>query len=298
MVDSANGFTGSNAASASYGLNIVGNMLALNLSSPGTALTGTQWNGSQFLTVGLMAFKSSAGTFTATPSNIWSIINPAAAYQVMPPASFARVSCTPACPALTIPSTGSGHLLFMHVYGLASGYGHLSSVSGGGSWVIPTGAKTCQITWSFGAISCGWVLSSASGVTTVTPTMSAAGTYDFAIYEVSKSSGSITLDAQNSTYNGSASRTPSGQALTLTNGTSADDACFQQIFSNGSPTGAGAGNVTLYTAPWGQDLNEWSQTTPNGVATAALLNTNNGAAPIWQITPTATASIVSGVCFK
>ena len=124
--------------------------------------------------------------------------------------------------------------------------------------------------------------------------MSASGSYDIAIYEVSKSSGAITLDAQNSMYNSTTSLTPSGQSLSLSG---SDDACFQQIFADGAPTGAGAGAVTLYTYPSGQDLNEFNSGT-FGDATAALLNTNNGSAPIWQITSTATKSIVSGVCFQ
>jgi len=185
-------------------------------------------------------------------------------------------------------TTGTGHLLYLQSANLtASSY--ISSVSGGGTWVVPS---QCQINLSGqGPLSCAYVLTSSS-TSSITVTMGSSSVNGFLFSEVSRTSGSFALDAINCTQN-SASFYPSGQALTLS-GT--DDVIFQTIFV---PGGGGAAGPTLYPYYWsnggfGGPENGFLAGEANA---AILLDTANGAAPVW-LNNQNNATTVCGVAFN
>jgi len=135
-------------------------------------------------------------------------------------ASIARVqhtsvinqNCSPTC-TLSISSTGSGHLLVL-VY--ATGYSpgtSISSVTGGGTWVA-SGACVSQDTTGGSGIDIAYVLSSSSGTTSLSITVSHSDTlaaFAFAEY----SGGTASLDGSCQTIsNQSASTHPLSAAIT------------------------------------------------------------------------------------
>lgn len=192
-----------------------------------------------------------------------------------------NVACSPACPAITVSSTGSGNLLVLHASNSNGGARFVSSVSGGGTWVFPAGCQDSN--GSVGAISCGYVLSSSSGVTSITPTMNTSDNYAVAVYEVSRTSGTWVLDTAPLFTLNSASATPAGQALTLTG---SKDAIFQEIEVPAGPITAIGGGYNAITTTFG-----------NQGATSYLLNTTSGTAPTWTNT-TSQSSVVSAIGFK
>lgn len=212
-----------------------------------------------------MAFKSSANIFTV-PVPTFSLVN----YTPTFVSGGAHKNCSPTC-AITIPSTGTGHLLLL-VYGNQSGPAALSSISGGGTWVIPSGAVTCNAA-SSGSLSfgCGYVLSSSSGTTSIVVTLGTnSTTANFAIYEVSRTSGSFVLDSQNAaTHTQTCSVV--GLAPTIT-GTS--DVVFQEIWASG-----GINTIQYYSMPYGFDIHlHWGES--DGTFSGALLmNTTNANVP-------------------
>ncbi|HWY08227.1 MAG TPA: hypothetical protein VNY24_15305 [Candidatus Acidoferrales bacterium] len=229
-----------------------------------------------------IAFKSSLGSFTPSSGTTF--------YQLvhLTDPGINGISCIPTC-AITVPSTGAGNLLAMLVSN--SSAGHLVSVNGGGSWVVPTGANSCQVTVTGNTnevLSCGYTLSSAGGTTTITPTVSTTGTYTFVIYEVSRASGSWTFDTQGSAQT-AATQTVNGVGLTLTGTSSAPDAVFQSFWC---PGGCNANTLYPLAGNFSGNGNDFAANS-GGVA---LLNTLNGAAPIWGTTGVAGA--VTGFAFK
>lgn len=170
-------------------------------------------------------------------------------------------SCTPTC-NLTVTSTGSGHLLVIQATNQNGGARYLSSVTGGGTWVVPAGCE--GVNASAGAVSCAYVLSSSPGTTTFAVTTTTNDGYEFVTYEVSYTPGPISFDTSNATAQ-SASTNPPGQALTLA-GTS--ELIFQTIAlpANG-PSGI--------SAPYTNYLNWFN----GGFATS--FNTSSGTAPTW-----------------
>src|SRR5574343_953860 len=79
--------------------------------------------------------------------------------------------CTsaPTC-VFTVTSTGSGNLLVITATQFSGGANYISSISGGGTWVVPTGANYQMANACCGAVSSGYVLSSTSGTTSITVT--------------------------------------------------------------------------------------------------------------------------------
>lgn len=235
-----------------------------------------------------IAFKSSAGLFTPPTPHM-----KAANYTNL---NDTQPSCNPSC-TLTIPQTTVGNLLYLQAADINNVF--ISSVSGGGAWVVPSGANTCHnevnSAGTSNAISCAYILSMTSSVTSLTVTMTGSGAAAFAIMEVHPLNGAtFSLDAEGSTIN-PLSFAPPGQALSLT-GT--DDAIFQTIFVPGGNTA-----VTDYPMP------------PSAPKTAtefwlgqasfvAALDAPYGAfpsnaQPIWgDQQGSQSATVVSGVAFK
>jgi hypothetical protein len=150
--------------------------------------------------------------------------------------------------------------------------------------VIPSGANSCAITLSPNqALSCGYVLSSIAGATSLNLSMSGSGAIAYAVWEIATTSGSFALDTQGSTQNPAAGFDPRGQALTLT-GT--NDVIFESIFAPG-----GTSAVTLY--PMGYIKGQGQQFFNNQAGLAALLNTKNGTPPDWatENIPTTVTSV-------
>jgi hypothetical protein len=273
QTQAGNGVSGWNGWSSPYITDGRGNGIGLNVTS-GAAPT-VKMNSSIGGLFMAIAFKSSAGSFTP-PAQQFSAVN------FTSPASGAN--CTPSC-TLTIPSTGSGHLLYLEVGDINNA--HIVSISSGGTWVIPSGSNSCAIVLSPNqALSCGYVLSSTAGATSLNLTMSGSGAIAYAVWEIATTSGSFALDTQGSTQNPATGFNPRGQALTLT-GT--NDVIFQSIFSPG-----GTSSVTLY--PMGYINGQGQLFFNNQAGLAALLNTTNGAAPEWATENVPTT--VFGVAFK
>jgi hypothetical protein len=264
--------SGWNAWSAPYTTLPLGEGLYLNATS-GTAPT--------FATTGTgavahgIAFTSTAGSFTP-PSNPISVLNFTSPQNAV---------CNPSC-SLSLPFTvGAGHLLYMEAGDINSSF--ISSVSGGGSWVVPTGANTCRIALSgSNALSCAYVLSSSGGATSLNVTMTGGGSTLFAIWEVASTGGSFSFDAQGSATNG-ASYDTTGVALSLTG---SHDVVFQSAFVPG-----GSSSVSYY--PYPRIPGQGTMFFNNQAASAARINTTDGSAPHW-VNQQNNATVVSGVAFK
>jgi len=116
--------------------------------------------------------------------------------------------------------------------------------------------------------------------------MSGGSNASFAVWEVATTSGVFALDAQGSANN-SASYNPSGVLLSLTG---SNDVIFQSAFVNG-----GTSSVGFYPLP--RIPGQGTQFFNNEAACAALLNTTNGAAPLWANQQN-NATVVTGVAFN
>jgi hypothetical protein len=257
------------AWSSPYATLPLGEGINLNATSGTAPTVTTSGPGAVFSAI---AFKSSAGSFAPPPLPI-SVVNYAASQGL---------NCSPSC-SLGV-SVGSGHLLYIES-GTLNGT-HISSVSGGGTpWVIPSGANTCQITLpSSDALSCAYILSSTSGSLSVT--MSGNSNVSFTVWEVASTNGPFTFDVQGSAQR-AASYNPSGIALSLT-GT--NDVIFQSAFVPG-----GTSAVSFYPMP--RVPGQGTMFFNNNAANAALLNTTNGAAPLWANQQN-NATVVTGVAFR
>jgi hypothetical protein len=269
--------------SSTYQNDYNGNAIALNV--PAGNLTGTaqQRNGSGpasgALTFTALAFKSSYGSFTLSPAQIWTPTSSDSFYND-------ELTCSPTC-ALTIPSTTGGTdnalVLCSQSSSAAGASAYISSVTDNNSetWSHISGARIGAS--GYGTMDCWWVPSDSSGVTTVTPSMNASGTYYyFGIYEFNKSTGAPSLDTSASTNNsGTSTSTPAGQALTLS-GT--DDLCFQLI----QMPGATDGIVAVTGIPYPYDA--WTNTNGQNYSASSIiagavgytLNVASAPAPTWM----------------
>ena len=193
-------------------------------------------------------------------------------------------SNTAATCALTVTSTGSGHVGVILFSVGNNGTNILNSVTGGGgTWVIPVGCQAHDSTAGVG-VGCAYNLSLASGVTSITcnwqTTNPGAGT-GCTFYEEIPSTGSATLDTTGSHDNTSTATTQPGPTLTLTG---ASDFCAQV-------TGVGVGAPTAISGSYVFDGGA------NFNAVAHILNTASGAAITWTNSGTST-SAVGAICLK
>jgi hypothetical protein len=186
-----------------------------------------------------LAFKSSAGVFTPpaylAQNSVVQFFSPSTNPSNNTP------FCNPTC-TLTLPqATGAGNLLFVMAADLNND--HITSVSGGGNWIVPSGANTCQANWNLvqasGAVlSCAYVLSSTSGATSISVTLNGNSSTGFAFWEISSSSGlPWVLDAQGSRQNGTSNFAPPGPSLSIKG---KNDVIFQGAFVPGGASSGGS----------------------------------------------------------
>lgn len=184
--------------------------------------------------------------------------------------------------AITVSAIGSGHLLVIQASDQAGGGANFitgaNCSSTCGTWVVPTGTANQLNNACCGAVSYAYILSSTSGATTITPTVSNARNYFFAIYEYSYTPGPISVDTSNTNLNASCGSC-AGITLSLT-GT--NDVIDQMIVSGTATPSA----VTTY--------GNFAHSSFTGFAD--LENTSSGTAPTWTVT--AGQVVVGAVAFK
>jgi hypothetical protein len=173
---------------------------------------------------------------------------------------------------MTVGSTGSGHLLVMHL--ILQG-GAISGVpSGGGSWVCPAGANIVDM------YTC-YVLSSSSGVTTITATAATTGTWrDAGFYEIAYT-GSTSLDTDNAVNNSTSSASQAAPSLTLSG---SQDFILQGIYSSVV--------ISSISGTW-----NFNTEVSNTRGTAYLLNAASYTAPTWTLSSSGTC-LVNAIAFK
>lgn len=180
--------------------------------------------------------------------------------------------------AITVASTGTGHLLFAIATG---GNNAIQSVSGGGTWALCTTSE-CRS----GKSDIAYCLASTSGATTVTITFTGSNSgAAAAVFEYSFTGSSASYDkGGNNTLSGQAGSNPAtGIALTLT-GTS--DVIVQSMWGN-------VVNVTAVSAPYTQpaDFN-------GGIGYVGAINTSSGTAPSWTMSGAGGTNFASALAIK
>jgi hypothetical protein len=228
-----------------------------------------------------LAFKSSAGTFTppTQPISVVNYTNPTG------------LNCSPTCTLTGVPNIAAGHLLYIEAGNLTTGVS-ISSISGGGAWVVPAGANSCRISESSPtseALSCAYVLSSTATSNPPVVTMTGSASTSFAVWELATTGTGFTFDKMGSATN-SPSLTPAGVSLSPLNGS--NDVIFQ---SAGVPGGTSA--VSLYAMPLNTGSGQGINFVLNNQANAGLLNTTNGSAPHWANEQN-NQTIVTGIAFS
>lgn len=277
-------FPWSGGTGYNYTTDIAGNAMCLNCTAATAPTAAVDGTGSAAL-VTAIAFKSTAGSFT-TASPVFSFVNINTSYGS---GQVPNYNCNPTC-AYTLGSTTSGNLLFMQTAALISGY-YISSVSGGGTWVVPSGCQIHDPTTYVSSMSCAYVLSATGGTTSITITMNGSNSgVGIIVYEIHRSTGTWSLDAINASQN-TASFYPPGQALSLSGNL---DVLFQAFLDQGAVSAC-----TYYPFFWtpgggGQYGNEflWQNAT-----SFALLNARQDITPTCY-NPQNNTSIVHGVAFK
>jgi hypothetical protein len=189
----------------------------------------------------------------------------------------ASTFCTSSPCAVTTATTGTGNLLYVGMSTSNSGI-TISSISGGGTWVHPGSCSASEPTGGGGSSDVAYMLSSTSGTTTVSVTLSGApGAVVITFAEVAYG-GSMALDVCGTRVQPTAATSVAGVALTLT-GT--NDIMFQVV----NPAGSCSSVSGSYTA--------WFNA---GAGSAYLLNTTSGTAPTW--TCTSGTAALSAIAFK
>lgn len=178
--------------------------------------------------------------------------------------------------ATTVASTGAGNVIVMGVR-LANST-TITSTSGGGTSVLC--GVTCQNGNSAsGFVDVAYILSSTSGVTSITLNFGTSTSADVFIWEVS-STTTVTLDTSSSALRTANCTSCAGVGLTLTG---ANDAIFTVAACAQTCSAISGGYTADPATPW-----------PNGNGMARLINTTTGTAPNWTQAPTgnlATAAI-------
>jgi hypothetical protein len=239
-----------------------------------------------------LAFKSSAGTFTTT-TPLFNLVN----FTIVTNAG--NLACNPTC-TISIPSTTNGNLLFV-AGATATATAYFSSITDGGDTFTncsTSGTSGANITTTSLAqsLTCAYTVT-AGGKTSLSITMTANSSTGVGIFEVARTGGSWTLDAQGSIQ--MAGEAPpaylTGPALSLTG---SNDACFQGVWSTG-------GVITVQSYPFAYTVAPGGGTyILNDSASEVFLpgtyygaSAGTGAAIEW-ITNQNTASAGNAVCFK
>jgi hypothetical protein len=227
-----------------------------------------------------IAFKSTAGTIPA-PTPVFSFANITAPYVVG--TGNTPYNCSPTC-TVTIPSTTAGNLLFVEASTEVLN-DYISSISGGGTWVVPTTGCQEQITTPATLnISCAYTLSATGSTTSLSITMAGSSSATgIVVYEVHRTSGAWTLDTDGATAN-TASFYPDLQPLTLS-GT--NDVVFQAMGDTGGINGCQFYPYYVFNQPLATDTSSF-----------ALLNTAGVPSTPVCYNPQDSATVVHGVAFK
>ena len=189
--------------------------------------------------------------------------------------------------SLTVPSTGSGHLLVLVAAaynGTAGGISSTTVPTGGGTWVVPAGCATSN-SGTFSNVSCAYVLSSTSGATAVSITMSASNNYTFWYYEYSFTQGSTSLDGTPASVSDTtAATTQPGAVLPITG---SSDLIIHIAASNSG--------LSSVAAPYTLDASGTGNGGGQGAASDA--NTSSGAADSYTLA--ASGELIDGaLAFK
>jgi len=272
---SGNGAANWNSFSSPYITDVASNGIGLNITNGAGPTVQVAGSGGDFTSI---AFTSSLGTLSP-PATPMSLVH----YTTSQP------SCSHTC-SVTIPSTGTGNLLYLEAADITSSF--ISSVSGGGSWVIPSASNSCRILLTGGSqLSCAYVLSATAGTTTINVTMSGSGPTQLGVFEVSSSGGLFSLDAQASKTNGfnidppGVSFCASGcDAPALTG----PDVVFGTIFAPGGPSGVTFDPYPLGGANWFF----------NQAAMGVRLNVSGDEKPVWAFGISNASTTATGVAFR
>lgn len=212
------------------------------------------------------------GTPTSTPSNTFTLVQQQ---------NVDNATCTsaPTC-VFTVTSTGTGHLLVITATQFSGAANYISSVSGGGTWVVPTGANYQMANACCGAVSSAYVLSSTSGTTSITVTWNGtfAALLDFR--EFSFTGGSTSLDTGATLYDSVAGTSQPGPALTLSG---SSDAIMQSSVCESGPNAIDGSYIGTYFAGFS--------------GYAYKINTGSGTAPNWTL-PASGRCTTSAIAFK
>lgn len=278
---------------SAYTLDFIGNVFSFD----NTTGTGIPFSTTAAWTLTGLAFKTT--TSYSPPAKPFSNLAPGSPTQFMTGA----LSCTPTCPGITLPVTvnTAGNLIMVFAQVTpGSTQAIISSISDNksNSYTVPSAANTCKQTGGTIDLSCAYSVITTTGVTTLTPVMSASTNAYFMYYLVSASSGTIALDAQNSSFSSSSSSTVTGQTLSLSGGTSGlVDACFAEMGFAGNGTTPSEIIDTLYPLPQGANFfGGYGAVDANGGSMMSL-NQRNGNPPTWILSSSAIAQESSGICF-
>jgi hypothetical protein len=284
FADNFGSATSSNPCSSPYITDAFNQCIGLNIASGSLAAPTFTQTPSSPMAFSALAFKSSAANFT-TSTPLFSLVH----YTFVSGAG--GLICTPTCSSVTIPSTTAGNLLFIASASVVGSDALVSFTDGGDTSTACSGANI-TVTGQAESMSCGYTIT-AGGKTSVTPVMSTTGNTGFGIYELARTGGSWTLDAQGSTQRAASPPYITGQTLSLT-GT--NDACFQGAYNAG-----GTSTATQYLTPYTFGASGGVYILNTEASEQILLGTyygslaGTGGAPVWL--SNANSAGVNGVCF-
>ena len=176
---------------------------------------------------------------------------------------------------VTVSSTGSGHVLAAGTV-LNINDGGITAVSGGGTWALCPASGCYQTDNNARTTDLAYCLSSTSGATTitVTRTTTTSATWQAAVWELSFTGSSASLDTFGKRQQSTATTSPAGVTLTLTG---SNDAIIQIIRTGGTTPSAISAPYNLHAgsggAGWAESINTVSGTAPTwttGSGRAAL----------------------------
>lgn len=187
------------------------------------------------------------------------------------------------CVVTMTQATGSGNLLF-----IANGGGitsaRIQSINAGGTLVVSAGGCVNGGTSHAISTDCAWVLSSTSGVSSITVTYSGTLTgVQLVIYELSCSGGTWSHDTENAADDGTSTSPYTGVSLAGLTGT--NDVLFQ--WSDGFSV-----DPTAISGGYGNIIS------PNGITFADLLNSTAGSTPNWTAAGNTGGRTSAGAAFK
>lgn len=169
--------------------------------------------------------------------------------------------------AVTVASTGSGHVIFIGLLGEIASM-TISSVSGGGAYTHPSACAASESGTNVRASDCAYTLASTSGTTSITVTRnsSTSSAWHICAAEVSFTASSVSVDTGNANGNTNTSTSASTSATGVTLSILGSNDVIFQILSGGTPTAINESYAGVFAAATGS---------------ATLINTTTGTAPTW-----------------